>query len=99
MDDVKKQAQAIQDDIKHYKKLDAINTSPEFDEFFNLQIETAAKKMLACFTGAGPANWEEFCKLRGEVVAYLYPIQEIRGTKAMIQTLTEQLNTYYNKQI
>lgn len=89
---------ALEDDIKNYKKLDKINQSEEFNTFFDLQINTVALKMLAMFTGKGPDNWDEFCKQRGEIIAYLYPIQQVRGAKAMQQQITDNLNTYYNTQ-
>lgn len=89
----------IKKDLKNYKALDRINKSDEFDTFFKLQIRTAAAKMFEAFTGTGPKNWDEFCKIRGEVIAILYPIQEIRGSKAMIKQLEEQLESFYNKQI
>lgn len=96
MDDNKKAVEAIQQDLKSYQKLERINKSDEFKDFFDLQIDTVAKKMLACFTGNGPKDWEEFQRQRGEIVAYLYPIQQIRGASYMKKQLTEQLNAYYN---
>lgn len=96
--DPKKMEEGIKQDLKNYQRLDKINGSDEFNDFFQLQIDTAATKMLAVFTGTGPKDWDEFCRIRGEVVAYLYPIQQIRSAKAMKQQLTEQLSNYYNKQ-
>lgn len=90
---------AINEDLKAYKKLERINKSAEFDDFFELQITTVVQKMLTCFTGKGPENWDEFCKIRGEVVAYLYPIQQVRGAKVMSKKLQEQLDAYYNSKL
>lgn len=99
MDEEKTQKDALESDIKAYKKLDKINQSPEFDTFFNLQVDTVAQKMLSCFTGSGPKDWNEFCRIRGEVIGILYPIQQIRGSKVLVKQLTEQLNAYYNEKI
>lgn len=99
MDDTKKYEEAIQVDLKAYKKLDKINQSAEFKDFFDLQVTTVTQKMLQCFTGKGPANWDEFCRIRGEVIGILYPIQQIRGAKVMQQQLQEQLDTMYNSQV
>ena len=96
MDDTKQHEEAIKRDIKNYSKLDRINDSEEFKVFFELQIDTVAQKMLQCFTGKGPETWEDFQRIRGEVVAYLYPIQMVRGAEVMVNQLTDQLNQYYN---
>lgn len=98
MDETKHQA-AIEEDLKAYRKLDRINKSQEFDDFFQLQITTVVQKMLACFTGAGPKDWDDFCRIRGEVVGILYPIQQVRGAKVMAKQLQEQLDTYYNQKV
>lgn len=89
---------ALNQDLKNYKKLEKINSSEEFNTFFDLQVDTVVQKMLACFTGTGPKDWNEFCRIRGEVIAYLYPIQQIRGSKAMQKQMKEQLDDYYNKE-
>ena len=96
MDDPKQYEQAIQEDLKNYAKLSRINTSAEFNDFFELQITTVTQKMLSLFTGTGPKNWEDFCRIRGEVVGMLYPIQQVRGAKVMQAQLREQLNSMYN---
>lgn len=87
---------ALKQELKSYSKLEKINKSEEFNDFFELQIDTVAQKMLQCFTGEGPKNYDEFCRIRGEVIAYLYPIQQIRGAKILKQQLMKQLNEYYN---
>lgn len=95
--DVDKQ-KALDDEIKSYSKLERINDSAEFNDFFALQIDTVTQKMLTLFTGKGPGNWDEFCRIRGEIVAMLYPIQQIRGAKVVKRQLREQLDTYYNQE-
>lgn len=89
---------SLEDDLKIYNKLDRINDSDEFNDFFSLQMDTATKKMLEMFTGKGPANWEEFTRIRGEVVGIIYPIQQIRGAKFLKRHLKQQLDEYYNSE-
>jgi len=91
--------ESIQRDIKNYEKLSRINKSQEFNDFFQLQLDSAAQKMVWAFVGENIKNWDEFCKVRGEVTAYLYPIQEIRGADAMKKQLLTNLNQYYGKQV
>ena len=88
--------QALKDEMKVYSKLEKINNSEEFNDFFDLQIDTVVKKMLTCFTGTGPQNWDEFCRIRGEVIGVLFPIQQIRGAKYMKTQLKSQIDEYYN---
>jgi hypothetical protein len=96
MEDPKQYEEAIKQDLKAYAKLEKINKSDEFNDFFDLQVTTVTQKMLSMFTGTGPKDWNEFCRIRGEVVAALYPIQQIRGAKVMKHQLQEQLNAMYN---
>lgn len=91
--------QALKDDIKHYEKLSKINDSQEINDFFDLQIKTVADKLLYTITSDNIKSWDDFCKVRGELIAYLYPIQEVRGAKAMKKQLVENLNQYYGKQV
>lgn len=102
MEDDKKAKQyedALKEDIKAYKKLDKINGSDEFNDFFAFQITTVTKKIMDCFAGEGPKNWDEFCKLRGEVIGILLPIQQVRGAKVVSDQLQQQLDTMYNQQV
>lgn len=97
--DEKKAKDALEQDLKAYKKLERINKSDEFNDFFDAQITTATLKILSCFTGKGPQNWDEFCRIRGEVVGILYPIQQVRGAKALQKQLQEQLDNIYNQAV
>lgn len=90
---------SIRKDIKNYEALGKINKSDEFNEFFKLQINTVADKMLFAFIGNNVKDWNDFCKIRGEITAMLYPIQEVRGADAMKKQLLEQLNSFYGKQV
>lgn len=97
--DEQKAREAIAEDLKAYKKLEQINKSDEFNDFFELQISTVVQKMLTCFTGTGPKNYDDFCRIRGEVIGMLYPIQQIRGAKALQKQLQEQLDNIYNQEV
>lgn len=98
MDDPKQYEEALKQDLKAYSKLERINKSDEFNDFFDLQVSTVVQKMLSLFTGKGPKNWDEFCRIRGEVIGVLYPIQQIRGAKVLKKQLQDQLNTIYNSE-
>lgn len=87
---------AAEKDLKAYKKLKSLNRNEDFDLFFELLLKSASEKMLWAFTGDNVKNYDDFCKIRGEVVAYLYPIQEVRSADAMVKHLQEQLDNFYN---
>lgn len=86
----------LEDDIRAYSRLKAINRSREFNDFFDLLLKTVSEKMLWAFTGDNVKSYEDFLKIRGEVVSYLYPIQEVRGAGVMEKHLKEQLDKFYN---
>lgn len=88
MDDIKK-------DINAYKKLSSINKSKEFDEFFELLLKTVSQKMIHAFTSDKIKTFDDFLLLKGEIISYLYPIQEVKSADAMAKHLEEQLNQYY----
>lgn len=90
---------ALEDELKNYRKLEKINSSDEFNDFFELQVATVVQKMLSCFTGNGPKDWDEFCRIRGEVIGMLYPIQQIRGAKSIAKRIKEQLDNIYNVEV
>lgn len=85
----------IYKDIKAYKALRSINSSDEMNAFVDLLIQTVAQKIIWAFTTDNIKTWDDFCKIRGEIIAYLYPVQEVRGADAMIKHLEEQLNNLY----
>lgn len=95
MDDVKAQIEGVQKDIKVYSALKNINKSDELDAFMDLLVKTASEKMLMAFTTETIKDFSSFMKLKGEIASYLYPVQEVRGAKAMEETLTNQLKEYY----
>lgn len=85
----------LREDIKAYSKLKKLSNSDEIAEFMDLLIKTAAQKMVWSFTADNVKNWDDFCKVRGEIVSYLYPIQEIQGAGTMEKHLKEQLDSFY----
>lgn len=97
--DPKKVEDNINKDINAYKKLNKLNRSQEFETFFKLLLDTAANKMIWAFTGDNIESYADFCKVRGEIIAYLYPIQEVRSSDAMVKQLQEQLDNYYKNPI
>lgn len=99
MDDVKAAEETSREQLKHYKKLKAISKSTEFNDYFDYQIELVADKLIWGFTSDNIKSWEDFCRVRGEIVARLQPIQEIYGAESMLKTLQAQLDTYYKKQL
>jgi len=93
-----KPEEGIKKDINAYRKLKSINGSTELDAFMDLLIKTTAEKMLYAFTNDNIKSIEDFYKVRGEVISYLYPIQEVRGADTMIKHLEEQLKQFYSQE-
>lgn len=91
----KAQKEAVEKELNAYTKLAKLGDNKALNDFLDLIIKTTAEKMVWTFTGDNIKSWEDFLKVRGEIVSYLFPIQEIRGAKAMQQHLREQLDTYY----
>lgn len=101
MDDQKKAAkheEALREDINAYRKLQNLSNSEDADQIFNLLLTTATRKIITAFTTDEIKNWEDFCKLRGEVFACLYPVQEVRGAQAIADKLQSTLDGFYPKQ-
>lgn len=102
-DTLDKATQGLKDQIKEYEKLKRVGSSKEIQDFFDFQLKTVADKMIWAFTtgknGDNIQNWDDFCKVRGEIVARLHPIQEVMGAEAMVTYLKEQLDSFYSKQV
>lgn len=92
----KQHQEALKNDTKAYKCLKRASESEEVNEILELFIRTASQKMTQAFTADAIKSWDDFCKFRGEIQAYLYPIQEVKGADAMVKRLEEQLKEYYN---
>ncbi len=94
-DDGKQAQDAIEKDLRGYRALNQVNKNPDFDVFFDLLLKTCSDKMVWAFTGDNIKSYDDFCKVRGEVVSYLFPIQEVRSASSMAKHLQDQLNEYY----
>ena len=94
-----KQKKAFEDQIKHFKELSKIKDSPEFKKYFEAQLETLAQKLIWTFStgkdGDNVKDWDDFCKVRGEVIARLQPIQDIYAAEGIAQHLKTQLKDMY----
>lgn len=98
MDEHKAHKEGLESDLRALEKLKRINNSQEFNDYFDLILKTASEKMVWAFVGDNVKTWDDFLKVRGEVVSYLFPIQEVRGADAMEKHLKEQLDSYYKQQ-
>lgn len=103
MPDEKDVKEAQEEQIKAYKKLSKISDSQEFKDYFEFQLKTVADKMIWAFTtgkdGDNVKNWDDFCRVRGEVIARLHPIQEVNSAPGTAKYLKDQLDRYYAKQV
>lgn len=45
------------------------------------------------------ANWDDFCKWRGEIISRLQPLQEVYSAEAVIKYLQQHLDMYYKKNV
>lgn len=105
MDDSQRLEQASKEQIRHYRELQKVADSEDFQKFFETLMSTIAHKIIWGFGTHKSAllkrdvdnikDWDEFCKWRGEIIARLQPIQEINGSSAMVNYLEEQLKQYY----
>jgi hypothetical protein len=95
-----KHADALKEDIKYYQDLKKVASNPDVKPLFDLMLKTVADKMIWTFTtgkeGDNVKSWEDFCKVRGEVIARLHPIQEALGAGSMEKYLKEQLDKFYS---
>lgn len=103
MDDPQAHEEALKEQAKAYKKLQKIADSDEFNDYFDYQIKIIADKMIWTFTtgktGDNIQNWDDFCKVRGEIIARLQPIQDIYGAENMVKALQQNIDNYYKKQV
>lgn len=90
-----KAREAIKEEIKRYRDLQHVTDNEAFKAYSSLLIDTVVNKMIWAFTENNIKDWNDFCKLRGEIVARLQPLQEVHGAQAMIEQLTQQLNQYF----
>lgn len=99
MDDTTKQA--FEDQLKAYRKLENIKDTAEFKDFFEFQVKLVVDRILWTFMsgkeGDNVKNWDDFCKVRGQIMASLIPIQEIYGATALKQQVKQQIDSYYRQ--
>lgn len=99
MDDAKQVETNLKQQITDYRKLQEVANDDAFNTFFDSQLKVVSEKLVWMISsgknGDNVDNWNDFCKARGEVVARLQPIQEVYGAQAMIDYLSQQLETYY----
>lgn len=91
----KQQAQAQKEEVAAYRRLETLSVQNEFKEYSDRLIKTVAEKMIFAFTGDAIKNWDDFCKVRGEVHARLQPLQEVHEAGAIARTLEEKLKEFY----
>jgi len=96
--DPQKVEDATKEQIKEYRELQAVADDAAFTAYLELQLKRTAEKILTLFIGAGVNNWDEFCKVRGEVIARLQPIQEIYSIESIIAHLEQQLEGFKQDQ-
>lgn len=93
-----RQEQAIQDQIAHYNELINLGNEEAVQKILDINLRVATDKLVLAFTSDTIKDWKDFCTLRGEVFSCLYPVQEIRGAKAIAEHLRSQLDNLYPKQ-
>lgn len=87
--------QEILAQIDEFKKLAELKKNEDVKQLFDYQFKVAAQKMVYCFTGDNVKDWNDFCKIRGEIIARMEPIQTIFTAEAASQQLQEQLKTMF----
>lgn len=95
MQDPAKQEQALSEQVAFYRELQNVKNSPDVQKVLDLALKTAAEKTLQVFTSDKVKDWEDFTKERGEIVAYLYLVQEVRGAQAIADFFQTKLNELY----
>lgn len=97
MDDTQKRA--LESEAKAFKKLSKIKESDEFRVYFEHQLNIVSQKLIWAFTtgkdGDNVQNWDDFCKVRGEIVARLQPIQDVYAAQGIADHLTQQIKQFY----
>lgn len=87
---------AQQEEIRAYKRLESVSQQGEFTEYSDRLIKTVVSKMIFAFTNDSVVkDWNDFCKVRGEIVARLQPLQETHEAGALARHLETQLKEFY----
>lgn len=93
-----KHEEAINQQIAFYNDLKNLSNSADVQKVLDLFLKTATEKIVRAFTTDTIKDWNDFCKLRGEVFSCLYPVQEVRGAQSISDHLRKELDNLYPKQ-
>lgn len=96
MDDDKKALEAMKEEINVYSKLRELKSTEGFDNFLIFLTRATSIQMMTAFIGEDVKTWDDFLKIRGEVVANLRILQEVGGAEVIEKQLTDQLKKYLN---
>lgn len=87
--------------IEEQQQLKNLKDNSDVVALFDNQLKIVSQKMVYAFTtgkdGDNIKNWNDFCIVRGEIVARLQPIQAIYGAEATMAYLTDQLKTMFTE--
>lgn len=96
MDEASKKS--LKEEILSYRKLQAVAMTDEFQEYSNRLIKTVSEKMIYAFTADSIKTFDDFCRVRGEIIARLQPIQEVHGAAQIAESLEQRLKEFYTEQ-
>lgn len=94
-EELEAQKAAKEAEVAAYKKLATLGMTDEFEEYQKMLITTLASKMILAFTTNKITNWEEFCMVKGEIIARLQPIQAVGEAPALARAIEEEIKNFY----
>lgn len=86
---------ALQEEVLAYRKLQDIAITDEFGLFKDRLIKTVTEKMIFAFTSETVTSYDDFCRIRGEIIARLQPLQEIAQAGEIADSLDAKLKEFY----
>lgn len=89
------QQKAKEQEITAYRKLESLGMTDEFQEYSDMLVRTVASKMMFAFTSNSIKSWEDFCLVKGEILARLQPLQEVHEAGAMATHLEQEIKNFY----
>jgi hypothetical protein len=99
MENEKEKAEAVKGiraELDVYTKLRELKSTPGFENFLVFLTRATSIQMMTAFVGNDVKCWEDFLKIRGEVVANLRILQEVGGSEMIEKQLSDQLKQYLN---
>lgn len=93
MDEASKKS--LKEEIESYRKLQSVALTDEFQEYSNRLIKTVSEKMIYAFTADSIKTYDDFCRVRGEIIARLQPLQEVHGAGQIADSLDKRLKEFY----